>query len=172
MPLANKSQISHEEARTIYLCITGFSKQLEAAFHAKGIDAIWPCVLVQRDIWSEHQIEYIFKHAPNPKRILQGGVSPVFRTTYLQDLLVLRYVFMAERLKSLLETTALSGRVELDLKWISSTAVEFVSLSDFSFSDYAGRQVQVSAGQAMQVLILPRNRQEYRMLRGIDSCDQ
>ncbi len=167
--LKHKERILNDEGRQIYLRLTGFDEELIQEFQQRGIDPIWPCVLVQRDIWTEQQIRFIFEHAASPDRIFIGGVDPAHRVSYVHDLVVLRLALMAGRLKTILEK--FSGQEEgctASHRWTGPAEVCFACDRDVEIPMLSGSTVKVQKGNEITALLLPRNVSEYRAHKSSD----
>ncbi len=163
------SKITHEEARELYFHVTGFPHDLMARFQDRQIDPIWPCVLVQRDIWTEQQIEYIFKYADSPERIFRGEFSAIKRLAYIQDRLVLRQLILAERLTSYFERLCGHNERPLRSRWESASTIKYDFVSDVQFRTLSGKWKSIAAGKSIDFLILPRTRSGY-LLSFRDDC--
>ena len=166
--LGNKSCITDEEGRTLYARLTGFSDETIGEFRKRGIDLTQACFVVQRDIWSFDQVEYLLRNAPEPERLFNGGVSPADRLSVLLDQVVLRTAILEERLRIVVEQFTGEPK-HVQAEWVGENRVRYTSDRDLGLPIFGGAVHPIKARTPFEVTITPRNAQGYVMFAAEDA---
>jgi len=163
-----QSCITDQEGRELYAQLTGFSDEMIGEFRKRGIDLTQACFVVQRDIWSFDQVEYLLRNAPEPERLFNGGVSPVDRLSVLLDQVVLRTAILEERLRIVVEQFTGEPK-KVRAEWVAENRIRYTSDRDLELPIFGGPVQSIKAGIPFEVTITPRNAQGYVMFATDDA---
>ena len=162
--------ISDLEGRQLYARLTGFSDSTIEEFRRRNIDLTRACFVVQRDIWSFDQVEYLLRHAPDPERLFNGGVPPTDRLSVLLDQVVLRTAILEERLRILVERFASGGKVAtVKAEWVGESRVRYSCDQDLALPLFGRSPQPIPSRTPFEVTVLPRNAQGYVMFAPSDA---
>ena len=156
-----RDRITDAEGRDLYFRLTGFSTPIVEACRKREIDLLRACVLVQRDIWTYQQIEYLLRNVYVPERIFQGGVSPVDRLPFLHDMLAMRTVLMEERIRIVLEKLAAGPAPrKICSEWETAIQLRYTCNQDIEVPILGG-SIPLKAGTPLAMTLIPRGAQGY-----------
>lgn len=162
--------LSDEAGRQLYARITGFSTAtILALSRAGGPDLTRACFIVQRGVWSAEQVKYICTNALYPRRLLEGGIAPERRLSFVSDLEVMRVAITFERVLNALKRLSGHDEPPVSSRWASGCIAQFSATEDLSIRLSDGVIFPLEIGQQLRVLIVPRSSAEYAWLASKDA---
>ncbi|NER93996.1 MAG: hypothetical protein F6J86_09170 [Symploca sp. SIO1B1] len=159
----NSKVISDSQGRELYVRITGFSQELLELLQSKNIDPVRTSFIVNRRVWTREQVELFVRYSYEPKCLLRGGISPEYFLLYQRDLLLLRFALIAERFKTLLETSDDSSSLVIEATWLDMNKQTYSLSEPLSLETAFGKPLTIPNNTSFSVVYIPRDIDEYNL---------
>lgn len=156
----NRTMITDAEGRKLYARLTGLCAETEKTLTHRGISLARACFVVNRGIWSPEQVEFLAREAYAAERLFDGGIAPENRLCYQHDVLVLRIALVAERVKTLIESSAGSAAA-VHTTWSSTTTQDYIVGRDVTVPTVDGSEFHIQNNEPITVGLTPRDSEGY-----------
>lgn len=178
LSLACQGKIKPEEAKALYLALSGFSSKLQeqlSVFEKGGkITIARACYVVHHGVWSKEQLEMIVLGSENPNSIISGQSSPVQRHLYNHDIMHARAALMAGMFERVILQRERSNEEgvgfdmeddlrELDIEFDGDTYVKSYRCTEAIKLEWlygVENSQSVSENMLFHVLVRPRDRSD------------
>lgn len=88
-------RLTPSDSRALFAALTGFSQTALQRIAELDLSIERACYVVNKDIWTRHEVEAIMLSASKPDRLFAGGAAPEQRALFAQDLLQGRAALLA-----------------------------------------------------------------------------